>query len=735
MFFSFIQQADSNDCGPACIRMIVQFYKKDISLQKLRELCLIDREGVSLSSIEGAFKLIGFDTAALKIPKHNLHISKDGVNGIKLPLIVFWERRHFIVVYKINGKKIYIADPASGKAVITMEQFLDGWLYKGDSGIALAIQPNGSFHSSSNPYLGEKKSGTILTFLSRLINPQKKLFFYLFLLLIIQTILQMALPFLTKYLFDDGIFQGKKDIITYIFFGQIILYLGQSVMDYFHMIQLNIFSQKMQYGLLVEYLKKILHLPLSFFNQKKISDFINRTYDYNKIDSFISHTLSESLVSVLSFVIFSVLLIYFSVKIFLTLILFSLLYFGWLSFFLKRKKEATYSKYDFENDSSLILIELIQGIQEIKILGSQEKRTRKYVTNLIKGQKINLSLLKITQSQSIGSNIILQVQNILITYLTSTMVIDGNISIGLMMAIQFIIGYITSSLQQLFITFSIFQELKLSLDRIFEIRDSAAENQYDDTHKVVDPKELHCLKINNLSFKYYNNSLPVLNNINLQVKPGSFTAFVGQSGSGKTTLMKLLLGFYKIPEDSIHIGDDDFCKINLTEWRKQCGVVLQDSLLFSDTVISNITESDIEPDYDRYLQAISHAGILEFIVSLPIGHQTKIGPNGVGLSQGQKQRMFLARMIYKSPNYLFLDEATNSLDSETEKKIMDNISNNFSDKTRIVIAHRLNSVINADNIFVFHAGEIVEEGNHKHLLSLGGYYYKLFIEQMVTNNE
>ena len=735
MFFSFIQQADSNDCGPACIRMIVQFYKKDIALQKLRELCLIDREGVSLASIEGALKLIGFDTAALKIPKHNFHITKGEFNGIKLPLIVFWERRHFIVVYKINGKKIYIADPASGKAVITIDQFLDSWLCKGDSGIALAIQPNDSFHSNSNPYLGEKKSSTILAFLSRLIKPQKKLLFYLFLLLIFQTLLQMALPFLTKYLFDDGIFQGKKDIIIYIFLGQMILYLGQSVMDYFHMVQLNIFSQKIQYGLLVEYLKKILHLPLSFFNQKKISDFINRTYDYNKIDSFISHTLSEFLVSVLSLIVFSVLLIYFSVKIFITLILFSLLYFGWLSFFLKRKKEATYSKYDFENDSSLILIELIQGIQEIKILGSQEKRMRKYVTNLLKGQKINLSLLKITQSQSIGSNIILQVQNILITYLTSTMVIDGNISIGLMMAIQFIIGYISSSLQQLFITFSIFQELKLSLNRIFEIRDSNAENQYDDTLKVVDSKELHCIKINNLSFKYYNNSPPVLNNINLQVNPGSFTAFVGQSGSGKTTLLKLLLGFYKISEDSIHIGDDDFCEVNLTEWRKQCGVVLQDSLLFSDTVISNVTESDIEPDYDRYLKAIRQADILEFIESLPIGHQTKIGPNGVGLSQGQKQRMFLARMIYKSPNYLFLDEATNSLDSETEKRIMDNISNNFFDKTRIVIAHRLNSVIHADNIFVFHAGEIVEAGNHKHLISLGGYYHKLFIEQMVTNNE
>ncbi len=722
-FPSFLQH-DAMDCGPTCLRMIAKSYGKNFSIDELRTRSYITREGVSLLGISDAAESVGFRTMGVRISFDQLK------KQAQLPCIVHWDQDHFVVVYKIKKGKIYVADPAFGKLTYTENEFKQHWLAtvsKGEEkGICLLLEPTPEFFKEED----EKVNRTGFRFLTSYLKPYRKLLIQLLLGFLMGSVIQLILPFLTQSVVDVGINNQDIPFIYLVLIAQLFLFISRMSVEFLRSWILLHISTRINISIISDFLSKLMKLPLGFFDTKMVGDIMQRIEDHQRVERFLTAQSISILFSVFSLVIFAIVLLIYSLKIFLIFLLGSILYFAWVYLFMHKRRQLDYKKFAQLSDNQSKLIQLIQGMQEIKLNNYETEKRWEWERIQARLFRVNVKGLSLEQYQDAGSVFINETKNILITIVAATSVIGGSITLGMMLAIMYIIGQLNTPLKQLIRFMHSAQDAKISLERLSEIHEKEDEEIPGVPKSTILP-ENKTISITNVSFRYDGPRSPqVLKNIDLEIFDKKTTAIVGTSGSGKTTLLKLLLGFYLPDDGEIKIGGTRLQNYSQKLWRQKCGVVLQDGYIFSDTIARNIAVSNEGIDKERLLHAVHLSNIQDYVENLPLGYNTKIGQEGVGLSQGQKQRILIARAIYKNPEYLFFDEATNALDAKNEKTIMENLASFSKGKTVIVVAHRLSTVKNADQIIVLDKGEIVEKGKHDELIKLKGNYYNLVKDQL-----
>lgn len=726
--FPHYRQLDTMDCGPTCLRIIAKYYGKSYSLQSLREKSFITREGVSLLGISDAAESIGFRTLAAKIPFDKLK------EEAPTPFIAHWRQQHFVVVYGFKKDKVLVSDPAHGLVKFTKKEFLDGWLSDKDqgeeTGVVLLLETTPDFYGSEDESLD--KSG--FSFLFKYLRPYRKFIVQLFLGMLLGSILQLIFPFLTQSIVDVGINNQDINFVTLILMAQLMLYFSRTAVEFIRGWILLHMGTRMNISILSDFLIKLMKLPVSFFDTKMIGDLLQRIGDHKRIETFLTSSTLNIIFSFVNLVIFAIVLGYYDLKIFAVFFIGSALYIAWILIFMKKRRDLDYKRFDQMSSNQSNLIQLITGMQEIKLHNSEKRKRWEWERIQAKLFKVSMKSLALNQYQEAGSTLINEVKNIFISFIAAKAVIDGDITLGMMLAIQYIIGQLNAPINQLVGFIHATQDAKISLERLGEIHGTADEEE-DHTNKVTIFPENQSLRLENMSFQYEGpHSEMVLKDINMMIPEGKVTAIVGASGSGKTTLLKLLLKFYEPAAGEIKLGDINLTNFSNKLWRDRCGAVLQDGFIFSDTIANNIAISDEYIDKEKLLYAVKTANIQEFIESLPLGYNTKIGGDGHGLSQGQKQRFLIARSVYKNPEYLYFDEATNALDANNEKVIMENLDKFFQNRTVVVVAHRLSTVKNADQIVVLHKGEITETGTHVELTKKRGDYYNLVKNQLELGN-
>jgi ATP-binding cassette subfamily B protein len=483
---------------------------------------------------------------------------------------------------------------------------------------------------------------------------------------------------------------------------------------------------------------------MSFFDTKMTGDILQRLGDHKRIESFLTGSTLNVVFSLFNLVLFSIVLLLYNKTIFFIFCIGSILYFFWIKIFLKFRRQLDFKRFAIASKENTATMQLIYGMQEIKLNSAEQLRRWEWENLQAQLFKLSFKGLSLSQYQQAGVFFINEGKNILITFFVAKAVIDGQLTLGAMVAIQYIIGQLNSPVEQLIGFVQSGQDAKISLERLNEIHSLEDEEPADKTF-ITHLPENKTIQINNLSYTYPGaGNDPVLKNISLKIPEGKITAIVGMSGSGKTTLLKLLLKFYENYQGEIKIGSplqsspegggSSLKYIGPKFWRRQCGSVMQDGYIFSDSIAKNIAVSDEAPDYNKLIPACKVANILSFIESLPLGFNTKIGAEGNGISAGQKQRILIARAVYKNPEYLFFDEATNALDANNESVIMQNLQEFFRNKTVVIVAHRLSTVKNADNIIVLHNGEITEQGTHEDLTFKRGEYFQLVKNQLELGN-
>jgi len=720
--FPFYKQLDSMDCGPTCLRMIAKYYGRNYSLSFLREKCYIDKAGVSLRGISEAAELIGFRSMGVKIP---LDESGDepSLMVAPLPCIVHWNNKHFVVVFKINKSHVWIADPGEGKFKLTHKEFLNSWTQGKPEGIVLLIETTPMLNQATDeePHKG-------FSFLLQYLTPHRKLMVQLVLGLLLGTVFQLIFPFLTQSLVDVGIDTKNLNFIYIILGGQLMLFFSSTIVRFIQSWILLHISVRINVSLIADFLMKLMKLPLGFFDSKNIGDLLQRIGDHRRIETFLTNSVIQIVLSIVNLFVFAIVLAIYSLKIFVVFSIAAIAYVVWVTIFLKKRREIDYRAFQQLSDNQDSLIEIIQGMPEIKLQGSQLKRRWKWARIQAKLFRTQMKSLAITQYQDIGALSISQFKDILITFIAAKAVLDGEMTLGMMLAIQYIIGQLNAPIQQLVGFIRAAQDAKISLERLSEIHLSDNEETVNDQRMNIIPDG--DIRLENLSFRYTPISEKVLENVNLTIPRGKTTAIVGTSGSGKTTLIKLLLGFYEPIEGMIRVGDHTLNNIHKKTWREKCGVVMQEGYIFSDTIAANIAESDERIDFSKVIASATTANIMDMVHALPLGFNTVIGAKGNGLSQGQKQRLLIARAVYKNPEFIFFDEATNALDANNEMVIMDNLNKFMKDRTAIIVAHRLSTVKHADQIIVLHDGKINEIGNHEQLVELRGQYFTLVKNQL-----
>ncbi|TGE22490.1 peptidase domain-containing ABC transporter [Hymenobacter aquaticus] len=730
--FPFYKQFDREDCGPTCLRMIAKFYGKAYSPEFLKEKASITREGVSLAGISEAAEAIGMHTLAVKIPYATLE------EDIPLPCVAYWKQRHFIVVHKIKNNKVYVADPAHGLITYTREEFSRGWLgvknaQPDQEGLILAMEPTPEFYELDSV---DEINRQGFKFLWPYFKSYSHVWGQLIMGLIVASFLQLALPFLTQATVDIGINYQNIRFIYLILIAQLILIISQASVQIIRDWLLLHITSRININMLSDFLIKLMRLPISFFDSKHTGDILQRAQDQRRIQNFLTSATLNVLFSVINILIFGFVLSYYSFTIFLVFLCGSVLYVAWTLVFMKRRAELDFRYFDESSGNQSSLIQLVNGMQEIKMNGSERRRRWEWEQIQVRLFKISIKGLSLAQWQTNGSLLINEIKNIIISFIAAKAVIDGQLTLGMMLSVQYIIGQLNLPISN-FVTFIRgAQDAYISLERLAEIHNQADEETVSEELVRVLPSD-RTIHIENMSFQYGEKSSPfVLKNITMQIPKGKVTAIVGPSGSGKTTLLKLLLKSYEPTSGSVRIGYTQLSQISPRFWRRQCGVVMQDGYIFSDSIARNISESDVEGVVNKakLLEAVRIANIEDFIERAPTGYNTRLGASGTNISGGQKQRILIARSVYKNPDYLLFDEATSSLDANNEKIIMENLEQFYKDKTVVIVAHRLSTVKNADQIVVLDAGEIVEIGNHDSLVSKKGFYYTLVKNQLELGN-
>jgi ATP-binding cassette, subfamily B, bacterial len=716
------------DCGPTCLRMVAAHYGRIYSLESLRNKSLITREGTSMLGISEASEGIGFRTTGVKVMFNDL-------KEAPLPCIVHWNQYHFVVVYDIKEKHgkvtIYISDPAAGKLKYTREEFCNCWIStKNDGkevGVALLLEPTPGFYELE----GEKVNRRGFTFLFSYLRPYKSLIFQLFMGLFFGSMLQLILPFLTQSIVDFGISAQNIGFVYLILIAQLVLTFSSSAVGFIRGWILLHLGTRINIALISDFLIKMMRLPMGYFDTKMVGDILQRINDHTRIQTYLTNSSLSILFSVFNLFIFSIVLFHYNFTIFAIFFVGSVLYFFWVWLFMKRRMELDHKSFAQNSANQGNVIQLVTGMQEIKLNACEQEKRWEWERIQAKLFRLQINGLALAQYQDSGAILINQSKNIIITALVAKLVIDGQMTLGMMMAVQYIIGQLNGPVDQLISFLRETQDAKLSLERLSEVHDKEDEEAKDETSIREIPGN-KAIVLQNATFGYEGTSIgePVIKGIHLTIPAGKQTAIVGTSGSGKTTLIKLLLGFYPLQKGDILLGENNLKNYSIREWRKRCGVVMQDGFIFSDSIAKNIAPGVDNIDKEKLLNAVITANIREFVESLPLAYNTKIGNEGHGLSQGQKQRILIARAVYKDPAFVFLDEATNALDTNNEMIIMNNLHRFFKGRTSVVIAHRLSTVKNADQIIVLEKGEIVEIGTHHELTMRQGAYYRLVKNQL-----
>jgi len=734
--FYVYKQLNEMDCGPTCLKMICKFYGKKINTETIRKYSGFNKEGVSLLGLSDAGEKIGFITKGFLIDFEDLN------SKITFPAILHWGQNHFVIIKNIrysnnyfrkekNEQIIEIVDPAIGLIVLKKNVFLDKWISSKDVqnnklGVVLTLEPTNSFFSLKNDNVKLSNWNLIL---KHIYGEKSKIIKILF-ALIVSSIIQFTFPFLTQYLVDKGINKNNLSFVTIILFAQLMLMFSKSIVDFIKARILLKLSNIVNISLFSDFWQKLVKLPFSHFETIHTGDTLQRINDNKEIQNFLTGSSINTIFSFFSFLIFSIIMVRYDLKLFIIFLLGSCLYFIWINVFFKIKRDINYLNFHLFTKENNATLQLVRGMHEIRMNSAEKAKTKEWINIQIEISKLNFKSLSIAQIQQSGALFISQSKDIIITFIVSKYVIEGKLSFGTLLAIQYIIGQLENPIEQFVVFMQSSQNAKISLERLNEIYQ--IKNEEDNSVNYLNslPNNRDII-FNNLSFKYpgSGNTL-VFNNLSLTIEYGKTTAIVGDSGSGKTTILKLLLKFYENYEGSINIGDENLKNISSSYWRKQCSAVLQDGYIFNDSIMNNIAIGG-NVDIDLLNNAALKANILNYIVSLPNSFETILGDEGYGLSQGQKQRLLIARAIYKNPNFIFFDEATNSLDSNNEKVIIENLNDFFNGKTVVIVAHRLSTVKNADKIFVMKGGLIVEEGSHIDLLKREGHYFELVKNQIV----
>ncbi len=721
----WIRQHDSMQCGVACLAMICRHYGKRYSLEYLDGFCHANVAGVSMLGIAEGAGCVGLETSTFAA-------TTDELVEIKLPCILHWNQNHFVVLYDIsrNGGRYRVADPGKGLIDYSRNELESHWISNrtddGPSGIVMQLEPTEKFYRHDHDRNGEKRS---FRFMMGYLRQYKRYFFQIFCGLLLGCLLQLIMPFLTQSIVDIGIRHKDIGFIWLVLLGELMIVVGRTATDFIRRWLLLHISMRINISLVSDFFIKLLKLPMSFFDTKLMGDLLQRIGDHSRVQNFLTGQTLNIIFSFLSFIIFGIVLLVYNRLIFLVFTICSVGYGGWIAMFLSRRKVLDYELFEQQAKNQNRTYQFITSMQEIKLQDCERRRRWEWEDTQADLFAVQMKSLKLQQTQEAGSIFINEVKNILITVLAATAVINGEMTLGEMLAVQYIIGQLNSPVSQFMQFIYSLQDVRISLERINEIHEG--RNEETQENQATGFASEKSIAMDNIDFKYDPHALKkTLEGISFDIPEGKVTAIVGASGSGKTTLIKLMLGYYPVMSGSISIAGRNINEYNLKWWRRHCGVVMQDGVIFSESIARNIAVDDNEIDPERLREAARIACIDDYVMSLPLKYDTKIGRDGVGLSQGQKQRILIARAVYKNPDFIFLDEATNALDARNERAIVENLDVFYRGRTVVVVAHRLSTVRNADRIIVLDGGRVVETGNHDSLIERKGAYYNLVKNQL-----